>query len=86
MDEPVDVSQFAAEGDGEFGARVVMAEAPRGMVRATQKYLAASGVSATRVRTRLARVVASALSDLYSAVTTTIGVVRGPMHGGANGP
>ncbi|MBM4032502.1 MAG: citrate synthase [Planctomycetes bacterium] len=31
-----------------------------------------------------ARVIASTLSDLYSAVTGAIGALRGPLHGGAN--
>jgi citrate synthase len=31
-----------------------------------------------------ARVTASTLSDLYSAVTSAIGVLKGPLHGGAN--
>ena len=31
-----------------------------------------------------ARVCASTLSDLYSCVTTAIGTLRGPLHGGAN--
>ncbi|MCA9134859.1 MAG: 2-methylcitrate synthase, partial [Planctomycetales bacterium] len=31
-----------------------------------------------------ARITASTLSDLYSAVTTGIGTLRGPLHGGAN--
>ena len=31
-----------------------------------------------------ARVVASTLSDIYSAVTAAIGALRGPLHGGAN--
>ena len=31
-----------------------------------------------------ARVVASTLSDLYSAVTGAIGALKGPLHGGAN--
>ena len=31
-----------------------------------------------------ARVVASMLSDLYSAVTAAIGALKGPLHGGAN--
>ena len=31
-----------------------------------------------------ARVVASTMSDLYSAVTAAIGALRGPLHGGAN--
>jgi citrate synthase len=31
-----------------------------------------------------ARVTASTLSDLYSAVTTGIGTLKGPLHGGAN--
>jgi citrate synthase len=31
-----------------------------------------------------ARVTASTLSDLYSAVTTAIGTLKGPLHGGAN--
>lgn len=31
-----------------------------------------------------ARVTASTLSDFYSAVTTAIGTLRGPLHGGAN--
>ena len=31
-----------------------------------------------------ARVTASTLSDLYSAVTSAIGALRGPLHGGAN--
>lgn len=31
-----------------------------------------------------ARVTASTLSDIYSAVTTGIGTLRGPLHGGAN--
>lgn len=30
------------------------------------------------------RVTASTLSDIYSAITTGIGVLRGPLHGGAN--
>jgi citrate synthase len=31
-----------------------------------------------------ARVTASTLSDLYSAVTSAIGTLKGPLHGGAN--
>jgi len=31
-----------------------------------------------------ARVIASTLSDLYSAITGAIGALRGPLHGGAN--
>jgi len=31
-----------------------------------------------------ARVTASTLSDIYSAVTTAIGTLKGPLHGGAN--
>jgi citrate synthase/2-methylcitrate synthase len=31
-----------------------------------------------------ARVIASTLSDLYSAVTGAIGALKGPLHGGAN--
>ena len=31
-----------------------------------------------------ARVTASALSDLYSAITSAIGTLKGPLHGGAN--
>ncbi len=31
-----------------------------------------------------ARVVASTLSDVYSAVTAAIGALKGPLHGGAN--
>ena len=31
-----------------------------------------------------ARVTASALSDFNSAITTAIGTLRGPLHGGAN--
>src|SRR5690606_25202272 len=31
-----------------------------------------------------ARVVASTLSDLYSAITAGIGALKGPLHGGAN--
>ena len=30
------------------------------------------------------RITASTLSDMYSAITTGIGVLRGPLHGGAN--
>jgi len=31
-----------------------------------------------------ARVTTSTLSDFYSAITTAIGTLRGPLHGGAN--
>ena len=31
-----------------------------------------------------ARVTASTLSDFYSAITSAIGTLRGPLHGGAN--
>src|SRR5690606_20941278 len=31
-----------------------------------------------------ARVTASSLSDIYSAVTSAIGALKGPLHGGAN--
>src|SRR6516225_11446339 len=31
-----------------------------------------------------ARVVAATLSDIYSSVTTGIGALKGPLHGGAN--
>ena len=31
-----------------------------------------------------ARIVASTLSDFYSAITAGIGALRGPLHGGAN--
>ncbi len=31
-----------------------------------------------------ARVTASTLSDLYSAITTAVGTIKGPLHGGAN--
>jgi citrate synthase len=33
-----------------------------------------------------ARVVASTLSDMYSAVTSAIGALKGPLHGGSPGP
>lgn len=36
------------------------------------------------VSTFTARVVASTLSDFYSAITAAIGALRGPLHGGAN--
>ena len=31
-----------------------------------------------------ARVTASTLSDMYSAITSAIGSLKGPLHGGAN--
>jgi len=31
-----------------------------------------------------ARVTVSTLSDFYSGITTAIGTLRGPLHGGAN--
>ena len=31
-----------------------------------------------------ARITASTLADFYSAMTTAIGTLRGPLHGGAN--
>ncbi len=31
-----------------------------------------------------ARVTAATLSDIYSAVTSAIGALKGPLHGGAN--
>lgn len=31
-----------------------------------------------------ARVTAATLSDFYSAITSAIGTLRGPLHGGAN--
>ena len=37
-----------------------------------------------KASTFAARVTASTLSDIYSSITTAIGTLRGPLHGGAN--
>jgi citrate synthase len=54
------------------------------VVRAFEVSLVLYAEHTFNASTFTARVVASTLSDLYSAVTAAIGALRGPLHGGAN--
>jgi citrate synthase len=54
------------------------------IVGAFETSLILYGEHSFNASTFTARVVASTLSDLYSAVTAAIGALKGPLHGGAN--
>lgn len=53
-------------------------------VRALNKALILHADHELNASTFAARVCASTLSDIYSCVTTAIGTLKGPLHGGAN--
>lgn len=55
-------------------------------VNALNKYLICLADHGMNASTFTARVVASTLSDMYSAVTAAIGALKGPLHGGAPAP
>jgi citrate synthase len=55
-----------------------------GIVRAFETSLILYAEHSFNASTFTARVVASTLSDIYSAVTAAIGALKGPLHGGAN--
>jgi citrate synthase len=55
-----------------------------GIVSAFETSLILYAEHSFNASTFTARVVASTLSDLYSAVTAAIGALKGPLHGGAN--
>lgn len=54
------------------------------LVRAFEVSLILYAEHSFNASTFAARVVASTLSDMYSAVTAAIGALKGPLHGGAN--
>lgn len=54
------------------------------VVRAFEVSLVLYAEHSFNASTFTARVIASTLSDLYSAVTGAIGALKGPLHGGAN--
>lgn len=56
----------------------------KNMVRAIDVSLILYAEHDFAASTFAARTTASTLSDIYSAVTTAIGTLRGPLHGGAN--
>jgi citrate synthase len=55
-----------------------------GIVAAFETSLILYAEHSFNASTFTARVVASTLSDIYSAVTAAIGALKGPLHGGAN--
>lgn len=60
------------------------ADPPAGHVRAMDVTLILYAEHEYNASTFAARVIASTLSDLHSAVTGAIGALKGPLHGGAN--
>ncbi|MFD9827309.1 bifunctional 2-methylcitrate synthase/citrate synthase [Tsukamurella tyrosinosolvens] len=54
------------------------------LVRAFEVSLILYAEHSFNASTFAARVVASTLSDMYSAVTAAVGALKGPLHGGAN--
>lgn len=59
-------------------------EPPEEWVRAFDVALILHADHELNASTFAARVVASTMSDMYSAVTSAIGALKGPLHGGAN--
>ena len=59
-------------------------EAPEDVVDAFRVRMVLYAEHSFNASTFTARVVASTLSDLYSAVVAAIGALKGPLHGGAN--
>ncbi|GIV20719.1 MAG: citrate synthase 2 [Armatimonadota bacterium] len=59
-------------------------EPPEEWVRAFDVSLILHADHELNASTFAARVVASTMSDMYSAVTSAIGALKGPLHGGAN--
>ena len=57
---------------------------PKEIVRCFEISLILYAEHSFNASTFTARVVASTLSDIYSAVTAAIGALKGPLHGGAN--
>jgi 2-methylcitrate synthase/citrate synthase II len=60
------------------------ADPPAGHVRAMDVTLILYAEHEYNASTFAARVIASTLSDLHSAITGAIGALKGPLHGGAN--
>jgi len=59
-------------------------EASKEQVAAINTYLVLLADHGINASTFSARVTTSTLSDMYSAITTAIGTLKGPAHGGAN--
>ncbi len=59
-------------------------EADPAFVKGLDLYLVLLGDHELNASTFAARVTASTLSDYYSAMTSAIGALKGPLHGGAN--
>lgn len=65
--------------------RMCFGEVPEpGIVRAFEVSMVLYAEHSFNASTFTARVVASTLSDIYSAVTAAVGALKGPLHGGAN--
>jgi len=59
-------------------------EASPDLVRALNTYLVLLADHGMNASTFSARVTIATLSDMYSAITSAIGTLKGPLHGGAN--
>lgn len=74
-----------SEGTAHYFLRLLRGSpAPPEQVRAVDVSLILYAEHEFAASTFAARTTASTLSDLYSCVTTAIGTLRGPLHGGAN--
>jgi citrate synthase len=75
----------ASLGYAENFLQMTFGEVPEpGVVRAFEASMVLYAEHSFNASTFTARVVASTLSDLYSAVTAAVGALKGPLHGGAN--
>lgn len=74
-----------ARGHAEDFLRMLNGEAPSAkMTRAFDMALVLHADHELNASTFAARVTAATLSDMHSAVTSAIGTLKGPLHGGAN--
>jgi citrate synthase len=80
------IAPDASLGHAADYLRMTTGGAPAAAVRALDAYLVTVIDHAMSASTFTARVIASTLSDLISAIIGAVGALKGPLHGGAPGP
>ncbi|MBN1120968.1 MAG: citrate synthase [Anaerolineae bacterium] len=84
IDKPILFPQKTLDHTENFLFMINGAEPDETAVKALESYLVLLADHGMNASTFSSRVTTSTLSDMYSAVTTAIGTLKGPAHGGAN--
>jgi citrate synthase len=83
-DKPILFPQKSLDHSENFLFMLSGTEPDEASIKALESYLVLLADHGMNASTFSARVTTSTLSDMYSAVTTAIGTLKGPSHGGAN--